>query len=269
MSKNIYILPTDKFQNIKLSLFENKLYLGDIASTALPQHIYITSDEEIKEGDWWLNLKTNDADKCTHKSEVLLYNSEKYEHIKKIILTTDQDLIKDGVQAIPDDFLEWFVKNPNCGRVEVENVYDKFLNGDKRSVSDFRKKYKINIPKEDLSYTTKSGINISDEFVRTFMIPKEYFGKEEPKQDWYCPKCDSYVSAESVTFEETHQICNTSVIDKEEPKQETLEEITEQIQKDCHKFVDSIISKVTYQDATNTFLFMKLAELTLKLKKYE
>ena len=54
-----------------------------------------------------------------------------------------------------------------------------------------------------------------------------------------------------------------------EPKQETLEEITEQIQKDCHKFVESIISKVTYQDATNTFLFMKLAELTLKLKKYE
>ena len=49
-------------------------------------------------------------------------------------------------------------------------------------------------------------------------------------------------------------------------KQETLEEITEQIQKDCHKFVESIISKVTYQDATNTFLFMKLAELTLKLK---
>ena len=54
-----------------------------------------------------------------------------------------------------------------------------------------------------------------------------------------------------------------------EPIQETLEEITEQIQKDCHKFVESIISKVTYQDATNTFLFMKLAELTLKLKKYE
>ena len=58
---------------------------------------------------------------------------------------------------------------------------------------------------------------------------------------------------------------NNSVLNK----QETLEEITEQIQKDCHKFVDSIISKVTYQDATNTFLFMKLAELTLKLKKYE
>ena len=51
-------------------------------------------------------------------------------------------------------------------------------------------------------------------------------------------------------------------------KQETLEEITEQIQNECHIFVESV-TNVTYQDATNTFLFMKLAELTLKLKKYE
>jgi hypothetical protein len=30
---------------------------------------------------------------------------------KKIILTTDLDLIKDGVQSIDNEFLEWFVKN--------------------------------------------------------------------------------------------------------------------------------------------------------------
>ena len=35
------------------------------------------------------------------------------------------------------------------------------------------------------------------------------------KIDWFCPKCNSYVSSESVTFEETHQICNTGVILKE------------------------------------------------------
>lgn len=40
---------------------------------------------------------------------------------KKIILTTDQDLIKDGVQAIDDEFLEWFVANPSCKFVEVQN----------------------------------------------------------------------------------------------------------------------------------------------------
>jgi len=89
-----------------------------------PQNIYITSDEEIKEGDWWLNLKTNDVDKCTHKSEVLLYNSEKYEYIKKIILTTDQNLIKDGVQAIDDEFLEWFVKNPSCEKIDFNIKYN-------------------------------------------------------------------------------------------------------------------------------------------------
>lgn len=82
---------------------------------------HITSDEEIKEGDLWLNLKTNDIDKCTHKSEVLLYNSEKYQHIKKIILTTDPNLIKEGVQPIPDEFLEWFVKNPKCEEVKVND----------------------------------------------------------------------------------------------------------------------------------------------------
>ena len=69
--------------------------------------------------------------------------------VAKIILTTDQDLIKDGIQAIDDEFLEWFIKNPSCEYVEIENIYDKFLNGDKRSVSDFRNKYKIIIPKEE------------------------------------------------------------------------------------------------------------------------
>jgi len=47
--KNIYLLPTDNFESVKLSLFENKLYLGDVASTAVPQNIYITNSEEIKE----------------------------------------------------------------------------------------------------------------------------------------------------------------------------------------------------------------------------
>ena len=33
--------------------------------------------------------------------------------------------------------------------------------------------------KEDLGYTTKTGIKVSDEMVRATMVPKEYFGKEE------------------------------------------------------------------------------------------
>jgi hypothetical protein len=36
--------------------------------------------------------------------------------------------------------------------------------------------------KEDLGYTTKMGIEVSDEIVRETMIPKEYFGKDEQKR---------------------------------------------------------------------------------------
>ena len=67
----------------------------------------------------------------------------------KVILTTNKLLIKDGVQAIDDEFLEWFVKNPSCEVVEVKNVYKTFLEGDKRRVSNFRNRYKIIIPKEE------------------------------------------------------------------------------------------------------------------------
>jgi hypothetical protein len=77
----------------------------------LNQNIYITSDEEIKEGDWFLEkagrqypIHWNDVDKLNR-------------HCKKIILTTDPLL--DGVQAIDDEFLEWFSKNPDCKFVPI------------------------------------------------------------------------------------------------------------------------------------------------------
>lgn len=40
----------------------------------------------------------------------------------KVILTTNKLLIKDGVQSIDDEFLEWFVKNPNCDFVRTLKV---------------------------------------------------------------------------------------------------------------------------------------------------
>jgi hypothetical protein len=92
--------------------------------------IYITSDEEIKEGDWVLygeetvmQVKSS-YDNDMSGEDIWLGDSlnglaTNKDNCKKIILTTDQDLIKDGVQAIDDEFLEWFVKNPSCEEVEV------------------------------------------------------------------------------------------------------------------------------------------------------
>jgi hypothetical protein len=43
---------------------------------------------------------------------------------KKILMTTDPELIKDGVHPIGEEFLQWFVENPTCIKVEV--VYGLF-----------------------------------------------------------------------------------------------------------------------------------------------
>lgn len=45
-----------------------------------------------------------------------------YSVCKKIILTTDPDLIADGVQGIDNEFLRWFIKNPTCEFVEVKEL---------------------------------------------------------------------------------------------------------------------------------------------------
>jgi len=121
-----------------------------------PYNIYITSDEEVKEGDWTFDGENpykwtkDDVEDC-------LYNpsSENYKGCKKIILTTDQDLIKDGVQAIDDEFLEWFVMNPSCEFVKTELVYDyeehSELTGNPREEWSY---YKIIIPQEEPNQET-------------------------------------------------------------------------------------------------------------------
>jgi hypothetical protein len=72
------------------------------------QNIYITNDEEIKEGNWVL-FTVNDITEIV-KVTIINNNSSDskegfgygLEYCKKIILTTDLELIADGVQAIDD-----------------------------------------------------------------------------------------------------------------------------------------------------------------------
>lgn len=167
--KNIHVLPTENYkqdytlqsgevvevvrlgQLIKNSetnelLINKNSHWADSCDTdvLVPHHIYITSKEEIKEGDWFFDIISN----TIHKAELAtgVFNSR-----KKIILTTDLDLIKDGVQPIDDEFLEWFIKNPNCEEVEV--LYDYFQvnqnNPVLRGSTSLVKQHKIIIPREE------------------------------------------------------------------------------------------------------------------------
>jgi hypothetical protein len=147
--KNIHVLPTDKPSRLQKNKY-NKFFLSEEPksySDCTNQNIYITSDEEIKEADgsWIIDLRTNKIAKNIN-NHIKVWN----ENCKKIILTTDQDLIKDGVQAIDDEFLEWFVKNPSCEFVEI-TTYGNYLS--LHHSDSFHSVYKIIIPKEECDYT--------------------------------------------------------------------------------------------------------------------
>ena len=111
------------------------------------RNIYITSDEEIGEGDWYYTERFGIG---IAKNEGVSKIERTIDSYKKIILTTDPNLIADGVQAIDDEFLEWFVKNPTCEFVDIlkDKCLDTSLMCDCVDEPCRNKGYKIIIPQE-------------------------------------------------------------------------------------------------------------------------
>jgi len=153
--KNIHVLPTEKFSNLILQttgeLRISELELRGQVGNGFTQNIYITSDEEIKYGDWTLMFDDlGNLFLCDKPQQYL--GIEKGHHLnkglKKIILTDNEDLIKDGVQAIEDEFLEWFVKNPSCEKVDIMTDAFTVKEMSMLPIGTRNLKYKIIIPKE-------------------------------------------------------------------------------------------------------------------------
>jgi hypothetical protein len=198
--KNLHLLPTDKPS--RLHLIENALtitseYKNSVCDSEV--NIYITSsDEEIKEGDWCYGLFAQKPFILSDFENVKINFPEYKSEYKKIILTTDQALIADGVQEIDNTFAEWFVKNPTCEEVEIKVEF-------------------IQTPD-----------NLKDGFYYKIIIPKE------PKLINNCPKCGlDLIIREHCTPTCTDIDCRGIILSnetlrewasKEEPKQETLEE---------------------------------------------
>ena len=216
--KNIHILPTDKpsrlagseyitnVQGIDKRVFKFKLWNKFIDNKDLkavgyiPHNIYITNDEEIKQGDWYL---INGLSFSKYDGHFTLGID-----CKKIILTTDQDLIEGGVQEIDDEFLEWFVKNPSCEEIEVTSEIKAYDDQNREldyamEKGDYTKlTYKIIIPKEE---------------------PKQYpIGGYAPGfYSCTCVTCKTHFQGDKRAVQ-----CESCAIEmtKEKSKQETLEE---------------------------------------------
>jgi hypothetical protein len=213
--KNIHILPTDKPSRLHLWTDEKgtRLELCELeySHTRNTQHIYITSDEKIKEGDYSLYLPFGVGKNIVIDGELFFHIEAKdgkgsftqrtYQTLdrnKKIILTTDQSL--DGVQAIDDEFLEWFCNNSSCEFVKViENI--KYFN-----VDELRERHINRLPH---LYSKKIGYKI--------IIPKEQVllqSSIDGEPIWGEPKQDIERNYQSISLNEVSE-------------QETLEEAAE------------------------------------------
>jgi hypothetical protein len=256
--KNINVLPTDKpsrlyyHKSLKHYVLTNKIIKRAIEGV-LNQNIYITSDEEIKEGDWYENngviFKADDVfDEGNNPNNS---NPRVTDWNKKIILTTDQDLIKDGVQAIDNEFLEWFIKNPSCEVIKVEQ--EKYILQHLFKPQEYKFRYKINIPKKYKvmvvgsgnqslgkalvdsmkSFSKKEGGLRNGETnlpIHKITIPKEELNMIEcyftPRKDISSATICSNCGQEKFlhTIGEGIKVSTYIVNAKKEPKQETLEE---------------------------------------------
>ena len=187
--KNIHVLKTDKQSRLLKDLVDKTYQLKKEVSYGnrfeLSLNIYITNDEEIKEGDYVYSTSQDYNIQKVSKGLEKAYND--VEHYSKIILTTDKDLIKDGVQAIDDEFLEWFVKNPSCEYVDLiglrkEKGYE-FLG------------YEIIIPKEEPYERTIQSISLSE-------VDKEELKQNNIEQFQECIKSLDNIFKEQETLEE-------------------------------------------------------------------
>jgi hypothetical protein len=138
--KNIHIIPTDKPSRLWMTKLGNLARCNDIQpikeELGHNVNIYITNLEEIKDG-WSYDRMMRTVNKIDN-----VYSS-------KIILTTDPDLIKDGVQSIDDEFLQWFVQNPSCEWVKTAKGKMKLNDDGQEYGFPDMSKYKIIISQEE------------------------------------------------------------------------------------------------------------------------
>lgn len=169
--KNIYLLQTDKPSRLWTNNLRRRLELDEFPSqhpSNIAKHLYITSDEVIKEGDYVFNLTSRYVYSITELWEIVSYE-------RKIILTTDQELIADGVQAIDEDFLNWFVENPTCEEVKMTYENDTDLYG-----CDFNY-YKITIPKEKPKNVYKMPLAVNNVTMSCTNKPKKTLEEESER----------------------------------------------------------------------------------------
>jgi hypothetical protein len=194
--RNLYVLPTDNSSRLlyrnsdsKFILYKNLQNNREFVHLKT-QHIYITNDDKVKEGDWVYFISTK---------EVVKVPIGGFKDCKKIILTTDLDLIKGSIQSIDNNFLEWFVNN-SCESVTTR-IHEI-------SYAIAQTVYEIIIPSSD----STSDLTSKEPVLSVSFMPKspdfissKYKGLRSPdnnRDKTYSPLHDSIMDAISENLQE-------------------------------------------------------------------
>jgi hypothetical protein len=123
--RNLWVIPTDKPSNgyilgkcikelsdMKIGQLVRTHYMMFSNEYFQPQNIYITSDELPKLDEWGVNNRNGVVFKCKGFTP----DTEDKKYDRKIILTTDQNLIADGIEQISEDTLLKIIEHINSGK---------------------------------------------------------------------------------------------------------------------------------------------------------
>jgi hypothetical protein len=202
--KNLHIIKTDEPSRLGRFVDTRNLFLR--TPNDLPRgenvNVYITVDDTIKIGD--REIIDNECRK-------LKFTKNETRIGKKVILSDDPKLVKDGVQEISDDFLEFLVQNPSCEVVKIDLVpVNEFGSGITVGGYGFDKfKYKIILPKEEpkqefpiVNGSSVCTITVTDEIGK----PIPYCGElEEPKQKTTMKETLEEVNKLALLFHNTYE----------------------------------------------------------------
>ena len=287
--KNIHLLPTDEPSRLSYDFEIKQYYLQDKPLFCKYQHlvenrnIYITSNNEIKDGDdvkdKWVISEYGfivKADRIENNYLIHSNGGSNYlRYYKFVIITTDQELIEDGVQSIGDEFLEWFVNNPSCEEVEVKNS-EKYTF--QHRTDDFKEIVYIDnsIEIDRVKKTsTKNWNSIENQFIYKIIIPKEkielingflpteVFNKQETLEEAFDKIDDKFIrySTEESEFWTHYKI---GVMDGLQYKQErsySEEEVKEIIKLSCE---EGMLIQRTINDKVK-IPYMRIKDFIIKM----
>ena len=133
---DVVMLPTEKVSKI-IRCHNNKLWYNDTKWLNTYQHLYLLSDDEIKEGDWIFVFGVIIKVLMCNNEILFFDNGTKTQRIecKKIIATTDESLRKPSGEMYPEwdylprpsnEFLKKYCELGGIDKVLVEYELDSF-----------------------------------------------------------------------------------------------------------------------------------------------